>query len=42
MAKLYDIASVFSVDYQAEGISVVASVSPEYLERYRKYVVGDV
>ncbi len=41
MAKLYAVATVISVDYRTEGIVVVASLSPEYLERYRKYVVGD-
>ncbi|SDD43183.1 GTPase HflX [Sporomusa acidovorans] len=41
MAKLYDIAAVNSVEYSAEGIHVFASLSQEYVERYRKYVIGD-
>ena len=41
MAKLYAVATVNSVQYQAKGIYVSASLSSEYLERYKKYVVGD-
>ncbi|MBP2635918.1 MAG: hflX [Firmicutes bacterium] len=41
MARLYNGATVISADYSEEGIAVVASMPPEYFERYRKYVVGD-
>lgn len=41
MAKLYDIAAVNSVEYSAEGIHVFASLSQEYVERYKKYAIGD-
>ncbi len=41
LARLYDIATVKSVDYQAEGIIVSVSLPPEQYERYKEYVVGE-
>lgn len=41
LARFYDIATVKSVDYQAEGIVVSVSLPPEQYERYKEYVVGE-
>lgn len=41
LARLYDIATVKSVDYQAAGIIVSVSLPPEQYERYKEYVVGE-
>ncbi|WP_371370992.1 GTPase HflX [Sporomusa aerivorans] len=38
VSKLYEFATVNSVEYQTEGISVQVSLSPEQYERCKKYV----
>ncbi|HWR07350.1 GTPase HflX [Sporomusa sp.] len=41
VSKLYDIASVNSIEYKPEGISISVSLTPEQFERYKNYVPGD-
>ncbi|SMC62449.1 GTPase HflX [Sporomusa malonica] len=41
LSKLYDTATVNSVDYNPDGIYVAVSLPPELFERYKKYVSGD-
>jgi GTP-binding protein HflX len=41
ISKLYDTATVNSVEYNPDGIYVSASLPPEQFERYKKYVLGD-
>ncbi|WP_425060971.1 GTPase HflX [Sporomusa carbonis] len=41
LSRLYESATVHSVEYQSEGIYASVSLPPEQFERYRKYLAGD-
>lgn len=40
IAKLYDVATVHSIDYQDDGIYAVISLPPDQINRFSTYVIG--
>lgn len=41
LAKLYEVGTVNSLEYLPEGTCVTVSISPEHLEHYKRYRLGD-